>query len=43
MWNERTDLRHRQRKIFENSDDPRLRRALITGYDQHYDDSQGAW
>jgi len=42
-WNERIDLRHRQRKIFENSDDPRLRRAFITGYDQHYDDDQGAW
>ena len=42
-WNERIDLRHRQRKIFENSDDPRLRRAVVTGYDQHYDDSQGAW
>ena len=42
-WVERTDLRHRQRKIFENSDNPRLRRAVVTGYDQHYDDEQGAW
>src|SRR3972149_6781324 len=42
-WNERIDLRHRQRKIFENSDNPRLRRAVIAGYDLHYDDSQGAW
>ena len=42
-WNERIDLRHRQRKIFENSDNPRLRRAVLAGYDLHYDDSQGAW
>jgi len=42
-WNERIDLRHRKRKIFENSDDPRLKRAVIAGYDLHYDDGQGAW
>lgn len=35
---ERTDLRGRQRKIFQDDVNPALKRAIITAHDQHYHD-----